>query len=55
VPKPDGEGHAVLTVRNDQGDLVHDNLRKAVLPWHGSRYRYLKRQASDHTDSGVDP
>lgn len=49
VRKPDGEGHAVLTVRTDQGDLVLDNLRKAVLPWHDTGYRYLKRQASDHT------
>jgi predicted transglutaminase-like cysteine proteinase len=31
VRKPDGESHAVLTVRTDEGDLVLDNLRKAVL------------------------
>ena len=26
VRKPDGEGHAVLTVRTDKGDFVLDNL-----------------------------
>ena len=53
VRKPDGEGHAVLTVRTDQGDLVLDNLRKTVLPWEETGYRYLKRQASDHTGRWV--
>jgi predicted transglutaminase-like cysteine proteinase len=53
VRKPDGEGHAVLTVRTDEGDFVLDNLRKAVLPWDETGYRYLKRQASDHTGRWV--
>lgn len=48
VRKRDGEGHAVLTVRTDEGDFVLDNLRKDVLPWDETGYRYLKRQASDH-------
>ncbi|RVD52138.1 transglutaminase, partial [Mesorhizobium sp. M2D.F.Ca.ET.140.01.1.1] len=26
VRKPDGEGHAVLTVRTDKGDFILDNL-----------------------------
>ena len=29
VRKPDGEGHAVLTVRTDEGDYVLDNLTDA--------------------------
>lgn len=53
VRKPDGEGHAVLTIRTDEGDFVLDNLRKAVLPWDETGYRYLKRQASDHTGRWV--
>jgi predicted transglutaminase-like cysteine proteinase len=53
VRKRDGQGHAVLTVRTDEGDFVLDNLREAVLPWDETGYRYLKRQASDHTGSWV--
>ncbi|MCT9000311.1 transglutaminase-like cysteine peptidase [Chelativorans intermedius] len=50
VRKPDGEGHAVLTVRTDVGDLVLDNLSDVVKPWYETKYTYLKRQAS--TDTG---
>jgi len=28
------EGHALLTVRTDAGDLILDNKVDAVLPWH---------------------
>ncbi|WP_208997352.1 transglutaminase-like cysteine peptidase [Pannonibacter phragmitetus] len=40
------EGHAVLTVRTDQGDLILDNQIEAVLPWYSTPYRYVKRQAT---------
>lgn len=46
VRKPDGEGHAVLTVRTTEGDFVLDNLERDVLLWTETPYRYLKRQAS---------
>jgi predicted transglutaminase-like cysteine proteinase len=49
VRKPDGEGHAVLTVRTDQGDYVLDNLNDQVLPWEHTGYRFLKRQAENHS------
>ncbi|MFC5086468.1 transglutaminase-like cysteine peptidase [Microvirga arabica] len=29
-----GAGHAVLMVRTDQGELILDNKRDAVLAWH---------------------
>lgn len=48
VRKPDGEGHAVLTVRTDQGDFILDNLNAHVVEWDQTPYRYLKRQASDN-------
>ena len=51
--KPDGEGHAVLTVRTDKGDFVLDNLNDAVKPWEATGYRYLKRQATNHTGRWV--
>ena len=56
VRKPDGEGHAVLTVRTDAGDFILDNLSDEVKPWDRTGYRYLKRQAShQHRPLGVDP
>lgn len=53
VRKPDGEGHAVLTLRTDKGDLILDNLTDAVHLWNETDYRYLKRQATTHTGRWV--
>lgn len=53
VRKPDGEGHAVLTVRTHRGDLILDNLRDDVRGWRETGYRFLKRQASYHTGRWV--
>jgi predicted transglutaminase-like cysteine proteinase len=53
VRKPDGEGHAVLTVRTDKGDYVLDNLNDKVKPWDMTGYRFLKRQAVDNTGRWV--
>ncbi|MAU95465.1 transglutaminase-like cysteine peptidase [Jiella pelagia] len=40
-----GAGHAVLTVRTDQGDFVLDNLDERILAWNETDYLYLKRQS----------
>jgi predicted transglutaminase-like cysteine proteinase len=53
VRKADGEGHAILTVRTDKGDFVLDNLNNVVRQWDNTGYRFLKRQASDHTGRWV--
>jgi predicted transglutaminase-like cysteine proteinase len=53
VRKPDGEGHAVLTVRTSQGDYILDNLSEQVKLWTDTPYRFLKRQASEHTGRWV--
>ena len=45
VQQPNGEGHAVLTVRTDAGDYILDNLDERVLRWTDTPYRFLKRQA----------
>lgn len=47
VLQPNGEGHAVLTVRTDHGDFVLDNMRNKVMLWSETEYTYLKRQSSD--------
>ena len=53
VRKPDGEGHAVLTVRTSKGDYILDNLSDKVRPWNQTGYRFLKRQAADNTGRWV--
>lgn len=53
VRKPDGEGHAVLTVRSSVGDYILDNLVDDVKPWNETPYTYLKRQASFDTGRWV--
>ncbi len=41
-----GEGHAVLTVRTDRGDLVLDNKTDRILPWNETPYFFVKRQSA---------
>ena len=53
VRKPDGEGHAVLTVRSDKGDLILDNLNQSVKRWEDTGYKFLKRQATNHSGRWV--
>ncbi len=53
VRKPDGEGHAVLTVRTDRGDVILDNLTDDVRQWNETGYRFLKRQSSSDTGRWV--
>jgi predicted transglutaminase-like cysteine proteinase len=45
VRQSNGEGHAVLMVRTDRGDLVLDNQDGRVLLWNQTPYTYLKRQS----------
>ena len=49
VLQPNGEGHAVLTVRTDRADYVLDNLESQVKPWSATSYKFLKRQAENHS------
>jgi predicted transglutaminase-like cysteine proteinase len=46
VLQPNGEGHAILTVRTDRGDFVLDNMRNKVMAWNDTEYTFLKRQDS---------
>jgi predicted transglutaminase-like cysteine proteinase len=45
VRRPNGEGHAVLTVLTDRGDLVLDNLSSDIKVWSETPYQYVKRQS----------
>ena len=40
-----GDGHAVLTVKTDRGELILDNQNATILPWYESGYRFVKRQS----------
>ena len=42
-----GEGHAVMMVRTDEGDVILDNKRSAILPWHQTGYIFVKREGQD--------
>ena len=50
VRQRNGEGHAVLMVRTDRGDLVLDNQDGRVMLWKDTAYEFVKRQSQ--TDSG---
>lgn len=41
----EGNGHAVLTVVTDRGDLILDNQDDDILSWKDTGYRYVKRQS----------
>ncbi|MEK1891881.1 MAG: transglutaminase-like cysteine peptidase [Rhizobium sp.] len=53
VRKPDGEGHAVLTLRTSNGDFVLDNLASNVKPWFDTPYSFIKRQSSNNAGRWV--
>lgn len=53
VRKRNGEGHSVLTIRTDKGDIVLDNLSDRVLLWGQTGYRFMKRQSSENTGRWV--
>lgn len=42
-----GEGHAVLMIRTNRGDLVLDNKTNTVSPWFETGYVFVKRESQD--------
>ncbi len=53
VLQPNGDGHAVLTVRTDRGDFILDNMRDRILLWSETEYRFVKRQSSENSGKWV--
>lgn len=53
VLQPNGDGHAILTVRTDRGDFILDNMRNKVLLWASTEYTYLKRQSTRNSGQWV--
>jgi predicted transglutaminase-like cysteine proteinase len=46
-----GDGHSVLTVRTNRGELILDNQVERILPWADTGYQYTKRQSQ--TDPNI--
>jgi len=40
-----GDGHAVLTVKTDKGELILDNQNEEIRLWSDTGYRFVKRQS----------
>lgn len=40
-----GDGHAILTVKTDQGEFILDNQVDDILLWSDTGYRFVKRQS----------
>ncbi len=40
-----GDGHAVLTVKTDKGELILDNQNEDIRLWSDTGYRFVKRQS----------
>ncbi len=53
VRQPNGDGHAVLTVRTDHGEFILDNLVGRIDDWRDTPYTYLKRQHDGHAGRWV--
>ncbi|HEY6631108.1 MAG TPA: transglutaminase-like cysteine peptidase [Rhizobiaceae bacterium] len=51
--QPNGDGHAVLTVRTNRGDFILDNLEPRVMAWSQTPYTYLKRQSERNSGAWV--
>ncbi|GGA60955.1 transglutaminase-like cysteine peptidase [Pelagibacterium lentulum] len=54
VRQANGEGHAVLMVRTDRGDLILDNQDALIKVWNDTPYTFLKRQSQAHAGQWVD-
>jgi predicted transglutaminase-like cysteine proteinase len=54
VKQANGDGHAVLMVRTDRGDLVLDNQVGSVDLWSDTPYQFVKRQSQADAGKWVD-
>lgn len=54
VREQNGDGHAVLTVVTDRGDLILDNKRDRIVAWNETGYDFIKRQSAEDPNVWVD-
>jgi predicted transglutaminase-like cysteine proteinase len=48
-----GDGHLILMVRTDRGDLILDNMRDDIVTWDRTGYRFVKRQSASNPNDWV--
>jgi predicted transglutaminase-like cysteine proteinase len=48
-----GDGHLILMVRTDGGDLILDNMREDIVSWDRTGYRFVKRQSAVNPNDWV--
>ncbi len=48
-----GDGHAVLTVKTDQGEFILDNQNEEIVLWSETGYRFVKRQSQSNPNAWV--
>lgn len=53
VRQANGDGHAVLMVRTDRGDLILDNLDSTIRVWSETPYQFIKRQSQSNAGEWV--
>ena len=53
VRERNGNGHAVLMVRTDRGDLILDNQDGMVRLWNETNYQFVKRQSQTNAGEWV--
>jgi len=53
VREKKGDGHAVLTVKTDQGEFILDNQNEDIVLWADSGYRFVKRQSQSDPNTWV--
>jgi predicted transglutaminase-like cysteine proteinase len=54
VREANGNGHAVLMVRTDRGDLILDNQDGMIMIWAETPYTFVKRQSQVNPGQWVD-
>ncbi len=43
----DGNGHTILTVKTDRGEIILDNMVDEIRGWEETGYRFIKRQSQN--------
>lgn len=54
VRKVDGDGHAILIARTNEGDFVLDNLNNEIPLWWDTQYFFIKAQSPYYTGAWLD-
>jgi predicted transglutaminase-like cysteine proteinase len=49
----EGNGHTILTVKTDHGEIVLDNMVDDIRPWDATGYQYIKRQSQSDPNQWV--